>query len=64
MSASDHLSPDQFTVKKNGFMLNEQGECKNCNYFKKKFEGEQGRPVGEYEEYPGWDMDWAHSHRP
>lgn len=63
MAAQDHLSNSQFTIKKNGYSLNADGECQNCDYWKKKFEAEQGRPVGDYEEYPGWDQDWNHNHK-
>ena len=38
-------------------------KCADCNYFREKYEERVGRPVREHEEYPGWDLDWAHSHR-
>ena len=42
--------------------IDEKGQCPQCDIHKKSFEAREGRPVGEYEEYPGWDRDWNHRH--
>ena len=42
--------------------IDENGQCSMCNIHRKSFEAREGRPVGENEEYPGWDRDWNHRH--
>jgi len=38
------------------------GKCEDCDYFRKEHEAKIGRPIEHNEEYPGWDVDWNHTH--